>query len=147
MATGAGGTSGGIGRFFIGLIMMCGGFYMLLQSINVSVHFGMGTRLLGFSMFGQRFGITSGMVMIPFIFGIGIIFYNSRNIIGWILSIGSLSAMVFGVISTTHFSLRRMTAFELITILVLSAGGIGLFLSSLRNADKQLERYEKRLSR
>jgi len=26
---GAGGTSGGIGQFFIGLIMMSGGFYML----------------------------------------------------------------------------------------------------------------------
>ena len=28
---GAGGTSGGSGQFFLGLIMMCGGFYLLLK--------------------------------------------------------------------------------------------------------------------
>jgi len=27
---GAGGTSGGLGQFFIGLVMMCGGFYLLV---------------------------------------------------------------------------------------------------------------------
>jgi len=30
---GAGGSDGGLMPFFIGLIMMCGGFYMLLNSI------------------------------------------------------------------------------------------------------------------
>lgn len=33
---GAGGSSGGVGQFFIGLIMMCGGGYMLLNAIRVS---------------------------------------------------------------------------------------------------------------
>lgn len=132
MAQGAGGSSGGVGSFFIGLIMMCSGFYMLLQSIRVSVHFGFGMRLFGFSVMGHRLSLTSGMVMIPFAFGVGMIFYNARNFLGWLLTIGSLAAMIFGVISSTHFTLRTMSAFELITILVLSVGGLGLFLSSLR---------------
>ena len=38
---GAGGSTGGIGLFFIGLLMMCGGFYLLLNSITVSSHFGL----------------------------------------------------------------------------------------------------------
>ena len=33
---GAGGTSGGFSHFFIGIIMMCGGFYMLLNAITVT---------------------------------------------------------------------------------------------------------------
>ncbi|MGV2872353.1 hypothetical protein [Colwellia sp. E150_009] len=135
---GAGGTSGGLGQFFIGLIMMCGGFYMLLNAIHVSSSFGMGMRLYGFSTMGGQYNITSGMVIIPFMFGIGLIFYNGKSIIGWLLSIGSITALIFGVISSIRFSFRSMTSFDLIVILVLAMGGLGLFLRSLKTLDEQL---------
>jgi hypothetical protein len=129
---GAGGSSGGIGSFFIGLLMMCGGFYMLLNAITVSSNFGLGSRFYSVSAYGSNVGITGGMVLIPFIFGVGLIFYNSKNILGWLLSIGSLTALIFGVISTVRFSLRTMSSFDLIVILVLAVGGLGMFLRSLR---------------
>ncbi|ATC94143.1 hypothetical protein [Pseudoalteromonas tunicata] len=132
---GAGGSSGGIGHFFIGLLMMCSGFYMLLNAITVTANFGLGSRLYNLSAFGTSFGVTSGTVMIPFIFGIGLIFYNSRNILGWLLSIGSITALIFGVISSIRFSLRTMSSFDLIVILVLAVGGLGLFLRSLKKLD------------
>jgi len=135
---GAGGTSGGLGQFFVGLIMMCGGFYMLLNAITVTSSFGMGTRLYGMSAMGGSYNITSGMIMIPFMFGIGLIFYNSKNILGWVLSIGSISALIFGVISSIRFSFRSMTSFDLIVILVLAIGGLGLFLRSLKALDEKL---------
>ena len=78
-------------------------------------------------------GIGGGMVMVPFIFGVGLVFYNSRNILGWILAIGALVMLVFGVITSINFQLRHMSAFDLIVILVLLVGGIGLFLRSLKN--------------
>ena len=135
---GAGGTSGGLGSFFIGLIMMCGGFYMLLNAINVTSNFGMGMRLYGFSAMGGQYSITSGMIMIPFMFGVGLIFYNAKNILGWILSIGSITGLIFGVISSIRFSFRSMTSFDLIVILVLAIGGLGLFLRSLKTLDERL---------
>ena len=135
---GAGGTSGGLGHFFIGLIMMCGGFYMLLNAITVSSSFGMSTRLYSFAALGGSYQLTSGMIMIPFIFGIGLIFYNSRNLLGWILSIGSLAALIFGVISSIRFSFKTMSSFDLIVILVLAIGGLGLFLRSLKALDEKL---------
>lgn len=135
---GAGGTPGGLGQFFIGFIMMCAGFYLLFNAITVSSNFGMGMRLYGMSAFGSNFNITSGMVMIPFIFGVGIIFYNSKNILGWLLGIGSLAALIFGVIASIRFSFRTMTSFDLIVILVLAIGGLGLFLRSLKSLDKSL---------
>ncbi len=135
---GAGGTSGGIGQFFIGLIMMCGGFYLLLNAITVASGFGFGTRLYAFSAFGSGYGVTGGMIMIPFMFGIGIIFYNGRNLIGWLLTLGSLTALIFGVIASLSFSFRSMSAFELITILVLAIGGLGLFLRSMKALDRAL---------
>lgn len=134
---GAGGTSGGLGHFFIGIIMMCGGFYMLLNAIHVSSSFGMGMRLYGYSGMGGNYNLTSGMIMIPFIFGVGLIFYNSKNILGWVLSIGSIAALIFGVISSIRFSFRSMTSFDLIVILILAVGGLGLFLRSLKTLDEK----------
>lgn len=138
MSQGAGGTSGGIGQFFIGLIMLCSGFYLLLNAITVSSGFGMGSHLYGFSMLGARVGITTGMVLVPFIFGIGIVFYNSKNWLGWLLTLGAITALLFGVISSISFQIRPMSAFDLITILVLSIGGVGLFLRSLKNFDDNI---------
>lgn len=126
---GAGGTSGGTGQFILGLLMMCGGFYLLLSGIVVSSNFGMSTRLFGF---GSGFGITSGMILIPMFIGVGMVFYNSRNYLGWILAIGSLGALIMGVIASVSLNLRTMSAFDLIVILVLAIGGLGLFLRSLK---------------
>ena len=131
---GAGGSSGGIGHFFIGLIMMCGGFYMLLNAISVTSNFGLSSRIYSVYALGG-FGVTGGMVMIPFIFGVGLIFYNSKNILGWLLSLGSLTALIFGVISSVRFSMRTMTSFDLIVIIILAFGGLGLFLRSLKSID------------
>lgn len=128
MARGAGGSDGGTGSFLIGLIMMIGGGYLLLNGIVVRPNFGIGSRVFGIG----GVSITSGMVLIPFMFGVGMIFYNSRNWIGWILAVGAMIALVFGVIANMTLQLERMSAFDLIVILVLLVGGIGLFLRSLR---------------
>ena len=97
--------------------------------MSVSSAFGWGTRLFGFG----GVGITGGIVLIPLIIGVAMIFYNARSALGWLLAIGSLAGLVFGVIASLSMSLRTMSAFELICILVLAFGGLGLFLRSLRN--------------
>jgi len=131
---GAGGTEGGIGQFFLGLAMLCTGIYLMLSSIAVTSSFGFDTRLYGFTIFNGYYGVTSGMVMFPFAIGVGMIFFNGGSILGWLLAAGSLIALVAGVVASLHFSLRTMSAFELITIVVLAAGGLGLFLNSLRTS-------------
>lgn len=128
---GAGGTNGGIGRFLMGLVMIVAGSYMFLNAIHVSYAFGFSTSVM-------RFGgvsLTGGMVLVPFIFGIGIIFYNSKNYLGWGLAAASLIMLAFGVISSVKFRLTNMTSFDLLVILTLMVGGIGMFLSSLKNFD------------
>lgn len=128
MARGAGGSDGGTGSFLIGLIMMIGGGYLLLNGIVVRPSFGFGARM--FAVGGMP--ITSGMILIPFMFGVGMIFYSSKNWIGWLLAAGSVVALVFGVIANMRLELARMSAFDLLVILVLIVGGLGLFLRSLR---------------
>ncbi|NOQ63860.1 MAG: hypothetical protein GQ582_05055 [Methyloprofundus sp.] len=130
---GAGGSTGGIGSFFLGIIMMCIGFYMLLNSITITSGFGGGRHLYSFAAYGSNYKVTGGTILFPFIFGIGMVFFNSRNILGWILTIGSLAAFIFGVIASINFRMAHMSAFDLIVILVLAVGGMGLFLRSLKS--------------
>ena len=132
---GAGGTDGGTLTFFVGFIMMCGGLYLLLSEMIVRPQFGLGAPL--FSYGGVN--VPTGMVFIPFLFGIGLVFYNARNWLGWALSIGSMTALIFGVIANLNIRLAKMSAFDLIVILVLMVGGLGLILRALYPHSKPTE--------
>lgn len=123
------------GGFFLGLIMMIVGAYLLLVSIEVSNRLSFGYAI--FAIGGH--GVTTGMLFIPMIFGIGMIFYNPDNNLGWLLVILSGILLLFGIISSLNLHLRNMSAFELIMILVLLVGGIGLFLGSLRSKKNSIE--------
>ena len=102
MARGAGGSDGGTGAFVIGLVMMVGGGYLLLNGIVVRPNFGLGARVFGIG----GVAITSGMILIPFMFGVGMIFYNARNWFGWGIAGASLVALIFGVIANMTLQLR-----------------------------------------
>lgn len=132
---GAGGTSGGVGRFFIGLIMMAVGGYLFLSKVMITTAnsmqgFGLGARLYSF---GGGYGVTGGMIFIPFIIGVVMVFWNSKNIFGWLLSGGSLLAFIVGVIVNIRVTIVPMTAFDIIVLIILMAGGAGMFFSSLKN--------------
>ena len=127
---GAGGTPGGAGRFFVGLAMCVAGGYLFLNAIHVSYGFGLGHVLYAYG----PARLTTGMTLLPLALGIGLIFYNARNVLGWLLALGSLLAIVVGVIASIRFSLAGMSLFDLLVIVVLLVGGAGLFLGSLRPA-------------
>jgi hypothetical protein len=129
---GAGGTSGGTGSFFIGLLMALAGFYLLLSRITVSHAFDLGYPLYRVPIGFTNFSLTSGSMLIPFMFGVGLIFFNANSVWGWVLAAGSLAAIVFGVIMSLTISLQMMSLLDLIIILVLCVGGLGLFARSLR---------------
>jgi len=124
---GAGGTQGGVGSFFLGFLMLVGGGFLLLQSIQVTNGFSMGYGLYQMG----AFSLTGGMIFIPMFFGVGMIFWSARNPFGWLLAVGSLAALIFGVITSLQFRMRTMSLFELLCILVLFVGGAALFLRSL----------------
>ena len=126
---GAGGTDGGAITYLVGLAMMVAGGYLLLNNIIVAPpRLGFGRALYQFG----GFPITSGMVFIPFMIGVAMIFYKGRSWLGWLLAAGSVLALVVGVVSSTQLIFNRLSAFDLIVIFVLLAGGLGLFLRSLR---------------
>ncbi len=121
--------SGGAGRFFVGLIMMIGGGYLFLDAVQVTHHMNWGMSL--YRVGGMS--LTPGLVLIPFLFGVGMIFYNPDNDLGWILVLATLVMLVLGVINSLNFYMRSMSVFELLMILGLAVGGLGLFLSGMRS--------------
>jgi hypothetical protein len=68
---GAGGTQGGLGEFFLGLVMAVAGAYIITNRVVVASGFW---NMWGYNMFG--------LSLVPLIIGIGILFFNGRSIGG-----------------------------------------------------------------
>jgi hypothetical protein len=119
---GAGGTPGGVGEFFLGLIMAAVGAYLLLT--HVQVH----TSFFRFGGLANSFGIT----LIPMLFGVGMLFFNGKSIIGWVLTAGGFLFILVGILANMDIYFQRTSLFNTLVMLILLVGGLGLILRSLR---------------
>jgi hypothetical protein len=117
---GAGGTPGGVGEFFLGLVMVVVGAYLITNRIVVvSSYWSWG----GYSMFG--------LSLLPLIIGIGILFFNGKSIAGWILLFVGIVIIFAGVLMNLHIYFQATSLFGTIVMIVLLAGGIGLIFRAL----------------
>jgi hypothetical protein len=101
--------------------MAVAGGYLLTMQVTVSSgywHWG------GYNTFG--------LSLIPLIFGIALVFFNGRSIIGWLLTFCGAIIIVAGIITNLEIYFRPTTLFNTILMLVLLAGGIGLVARSIR---------------
>jgi uncharacterized protein len=118
---GAGGTPGGIAEFFIGLVMVIAGAYLITNRIVVVSGYW---SVWGYSAFGFS--------LIPLIFGIGILFFNGKSIAGWLLSFIGVVIIFTGVLMNLHIYFQPTSLFGTIVMIVLLAGGIGLIFRALK---------------
>lgn len=122
--TGAGGTPGGTGKFFLGAALIVAGGYLLLTRVTVASG---GWRLWGYNAFG--------LSMIPLLIGVGMLFFNGRSLFGWLLT-GAGAVIIFaGIIGNLQIYFRGTSLFDTLMMLGLMAAGIGLVARSLRPAD------------
>jgi uncharacterized protein len=112
---GAGGTPGGLIEFFVGLGMAIAGAYLLTNHITVTSGYW---TLWGYNTFG--------LSLLPLIFGIGILFFNGKSILGWILLFAGVIIIGAGVLMNLTIYFQPTSLFNTIIMLVLLAGGIGL---------------------
>src|SRR6185369_3311648 len=118
---GAGGTSGGIGQFLFGLGMAIAGAYLLTNQVTVTSNYW---RVWGYNGFG--------LSLIPLVLGIGLLFFNGRSIIGWLLTFAGAIIIFVGILTNLDIYFRQTSLFNTLLMLVLLAGGIGLVARSLR---------------
>jgi hypothetical protein len=117
---GAGGTSGGVFQFLIGLAMAVAGAYMLISRVVVSSGF--------WNFYGYN---TFGMSLIPLIFGIGFVFFNGKSIVGWLLVFVSSVIIIAGILMNLNIYFQTTSLFNTVIMLILFAGGIGLIARSI----------------
>jgi hypothetical protein len=115
-----GGTSGGLGHFFMGFAMACIGGYLLTNQVSVV---GSYWNFWG----GNSFGVT----LIPMLLGCAVVFFNGKSTIGWLLIIGGALFILAGVIMNMHIYFQPTSLFQTILMLVMLVGGIGLVLRSI----------------
>lgn len=117
---GAGGTPGGIAEFFLGLAMAVAGGYMLTNRVLVVSGFW---TIGGYNMFGFS--------LVPLIIGIGILFFNGKSIIGWLLLGVGVVVIFAGILMNLNIYFQTTSLFGTIVMLVLLAGGVGLIFRAL----------------
>jgi hypothetical protein len=120
---GAGGTPGGIGQFFIGLVMAVVGGYLLLQQVQVT------TSFWNFGRYGS-FGLT----LLPLLIGVALLFYDGKSIAGWMLTALGAAIILAGILMNMDIYFRQTSLFNTLVMLGLLFGGLGLIARSLRSA-------------
>jgi hypothetical protein len=119
---GAGGTPGGVGQFFIGLVMAVVGAYLVLNQVQVTTSFWNFGRYGGF-----------GPTLLPLLVGVAFLFYNGKSVVGWVLTGLGIAIILAGILMNMDIYFRQTTLFNTIVMLVLLFGGLGLIARSLRS--------------
>ena len=118
---GAGGTEGGIGMFLMGFVMAVAGGYLLTSQVTVTSGYW---HLWGYNAFG--------LSLLPFVVGIGFLFFDGKSPVGWVLTIAGAVILFVGIIANLDIYFRPTSLFNTLVMLVLLLGGIGLVARSLR---------------
>ena len=118
---GAGGTPGGVGQFFIGLIMAGVGAYLLLSQVQVT------------TSWWHFWGVSSfGLTLLPLLLGVGILFFNGKSAAGWILAALGSAIILAGILMNMDIYFRQTSLYNTLVMLILLAGGLGLIARSLK---------------
>jgi len=118
---GPGGTHGGLGVFLLGFALAASGGYLILNQVQVTSGY--------WRWWGPN---TFGLTLVPLLLGFGLLFFNGKSIIGWLLALGGAVIILAGVLSSIEIFFRQTSLFNVILMLILFAGGLGLMARALR---------------
>lgn len=119
--SGAGGTEGGVGQFFLGLAMAVGGGWLLTNQVTVTSGF--------WGYFGHN---TFGLSLLPLVLGIGLLFFDGKSTFGWVLTVGGAAIIFVGILVNLRIYFEPTSLFNTLMMLALLAGGLGLVARALR---------------
>lgn len=119
---GAGGTPGGTWSFLLGLAMAVVGVYTLTSQVEVTT--------AHWTLFGVN---DFGLSLLPFLIGVGILFFDGGAKLGWLLAGLGLLIVLAGVLMNIGIYFRPTSLFNTLMMLGLIAGGLGLMARALRS--------------
>ena len=110
-------------HLFLGIIIIGIGLFLLLQQTDVTMSFA--SFRLG------NFGIPSGLVVVPLLVGVIMMFYNSKFWLARIVTILGAVIIVAAIIMSTTIRFRTTSMYNYVLIILFIASGAGLILRSL----------------
>jgi hypothetical protein len=114
--------------FFIGILILGVGVYLIFQNTIVTSNFGL-SSMIGFEP-------PFGLVLLPLIIGIIVLFVNEKSILGWLLVIFGVIFILLGILMGLHIRFKPTTVFVTILMYGMTAAGIGTTLKGLFGRSK-----------
>ncbi len=111
--------------FFAGLLMFAGGVFMILQNIIVRTNWGTSFYHIG------TWNVPNGLIMLPVLIGIVMLFVMERKIFGWIVFGLGILFILLTVIMSVSISWRTSNAYVFLLMFGLAAAGGGMLMKVL----------------
>lgn len=119
-----------LAAFFGGLLMFAAGLFLIFQNTAVTSGFGYG----GFLHFGS-YSLPNGLITVPLIIGIAMLFMMDRKIFGWVVVAIGIVIILVAIISSVHIHWRTSSLYMFILMFGLTAAGGGMMLRVLFRKD------------
>lgn len=117
--------------FLAGIAMCAGGIYLFLSNVDVETRlWGTGSGVSYWGLFKGN-GIPSGMITIPLIIGIVMLFFAPKSFWSKLVTVLGMLVILLGVISSTSFRFRSTSAFNYVLMVVLIFGGFAMVMRIL----------------
>lgn len=109
-------------EFIVGLILLGGGLFWIFHSVKV-------TTLWSFRLGGRT--MPEGIVVIPLLIGIVMLFVMRRKIFGWIVSAIGVLAILITIMSSVSFYFIPQSLFSYILMFGFTVVGAALVIKAL----------------
>lgn len=111
--------------FFAGLLMFAGGVFMILQNVIVRSSWGTSFYHIG------TWNVPNGLIMLPVLIGIVMLFVMERKIFGWIVFGLGILFILLTVIMSVSITWKTSNAYMFLLMFGLAAAGGGMLMKVL----------------
>ena len=112
-------------QFFLGFLLFGGGVYWALNSFIVTSTWGNGY----WGLFGLR--LPAGVMLIPLLIGIGLLFFMKRKFVGGMVSVLGLLVILISLLSSLQFHAVQGSLYVYVLMFAMIAAGAGLLIRVL----------------
>jgi hypothetical protein len=140
--------------FLLGGVLLSMGAFLFFNQVIVSsqsigsgrgLYFGQGFGRFWGSGFGlsQGLGDSFGLLIIPLVIGVCLLFALRNQRWGWFLVLASVAALAVGILQTLILRFQPTTLWNLLLMVALIGSGGGLMFRSLRGYDDDNETKDR----
>ncbi|MDP4180704.1 MAG: hypothetical protein Q8942_06400 [Bacillota bacterium] len=115
--------------FLVGMGLMAGGLFLIFQNTIISTNFTL-MNILGYTP-------PTGIIILPLLLGIGVLFFNEKSKIGWFLAIFGIVSILLELLMGLRMHFKPITLYYGILMFGMTFAGAGLFLKAFIGAKRK----------